>query len=74
MPQDRGLLVALAGDPTKLYEGIEPTTAYIDQEGSKFIIQLTLRMQFVVLDPRALVLLRFAQPDGYRKGRKQADQ
>ena len=72
MPKDRGLLVALAGDPTKLYEGIEPSTAYVRQEGSKYFLQLTLRAQFVALDPRALVLLRFAQPENYRSGRSAA--
>ncbi len=62
MPQDRGLLVALSGDPTSLYVGRESTTEFVRKEGSKYFFRVVERIQFVVKDPRALQLIKFEQP------------
>lgn len=62
LPQDRGLLVALAGDPTSLYVGREATTEFLRKDGSKYFFRVVERVQFVARDPRAFVLLRFEQP------------
>lgn len=59
LPQDRGLLVALAGDPTSLYVGREATTEFVRKEGSKYFYRVVERIQFVARDPRAFVLLKF---------------
>lgn len=59
LPQDRGLLVALAGDPTSLFVGREATTEFVRKEGSKYFFRVVERIQFVARDPRAFVLLRF---------------
>lgn len=61
LPQDRGLLVALAGDPTSLYVGREATTEFVRKDGSKFFFRVVERVQFVARDPRAFVLLKFEQ-------------
>ena len=61
LPQDRGLLVALAGDPTSLYVGREATTEFVRKEGSKYFFRVVERIQFVARDPRAFVLLKFEQ-------------
>lgn len=62
LPQDRGLLVALAGDPASLYVGREATTEFVRKEGSKYFFRVVERVQFVARDPRAFVLLKFEQP------------
>ena len=59
LPEDKGLLVALGGDPTSLYLGREATTEFVRKEGAKFFFRVVERVQFVVRDPRALVLLDF---------------
>ena len=59
LPQDRGLLVALAGNPTSLYVGREATIEFVRKEGSKFFFRVVERIQFVARDPRAFVLLKF---------------
>lgn len=64
LPQDRGLLVALAGDPTSLYVGREATTEFVRKDGSKYFFRVVERIQFVARDPRAFVLLKFEQPAG----------
>lgn len=61
LPEDKGLLVALGGDPTSLYLGREATTEFVRKEGSKYFFRDVERVQFVARDPRAFVLLRFAQ-------------
>ncbi|BCT69556.1 encapsulin [Nitrosospira sp. NRS527] len=61
LPQDKGLLVALAGDPTSLYLGREATTEFVRKEGSKYFFRVVERIQFVARDPRAFVLLKFDQ-------------
>ena len=62
LPQDRGLLVALAGDPTSLYVGREATTEFVRKYESKYFFKIVERIQFVARDPRAFVLLKFEQP------------
>ncbi|PTQ91461.1 encapsulating protein for peroxidase [Nitrosomonas nitrosa] len=62
LPKDRGLLVALAGDPTSLYVGREATTEFVRKEGSKYFFRVVERIQFVARDPRGFVLLKFEQP------------
>lgn len=62
LPPDRGLLVALAGDPTSLYVGREATTEFVRKEGRKYLFRVVERVQFVARDPRAFVLLKFEQP------------
>jgi len=62
LPQDRGLLVALAGDPTSLYVGREATMEFVQRDGSKYFFRVVERIQFVARDPRAFVLLKFEQP------------
>jgi uncharacterized linocin/CFP29 family protein len=62
LPEDRGLLVALAGDPTSLYVGREATTEFLQRDGSKYFFRVVERIQFVARDPRAFVLLKFEQP------------
>lgn len=62
LPPDKGLLVALAGDPTCLYVGREATTEFVRKEGSKYFFRVVERIQFVARDPRAFVLLNFEPP------------
>jgi uncharacterized linocin/CFP29 family protein len=62
LPQDSGLLVALAGDPTSLYVGREASTEFVRKDGSKYFFRVVERIQFVARDPRAFVLLKFEQP------------
>jgi uncharacterized linocin/CFP29 family protein len=59
LPANEGLLVALGGEPVKLYVGREATTEYVRKEGSRYIFRVVERIQYVVRDPRALLLLRF---------------
>lgn len=59
LPENKGLLVALAGDPTGIYVGREATTEFVHKEGSKYFFRVVERVQFVARDPRAFVLLKF---------------
>ena len=73
LPEHKGLLVALAGDPTVLYVGLEANVQFVRQEGAAYFFQALERIQFDVRDPRAFVLLDFQLPvDDKPKGR-QAD-
>jgi len=67
LPEDEGLLVALGGEPVKLYLGQEAVTTCFCQEGGRFFFRVTERVQYVVRDPRALVLLKFDEPAAARK-------
>jgi uncharacterized linocin/CFP29 family protein len=60
LPANEGLLVALGGEPTKLYVGREAGTEFVRKEGARYFFRVVERVQYVVRDPRALVLLRFA--------------
>lgn len=59
LPQDRGLLVALAGEPTRIFVGREAAAEFVRKEGSKYFFRVVERVQFVARDPRAFVLLKF---------------
>lgn len=61
LPADKGLLVALGGEPTSLYVGREATTEFVRKEGANYIFRVVERVQFVARDPRAFVLLKFEQ-------------
>jgi uncharacterized linocin/CFP29 family protein len=61
LPEDKGLLVALGGDPTNIYVGNEARTEFVRKDGRKVIFKVVERVQFVVRDPRSLVLLNFKQ-------------
>jgi uncharacterized linocin/CFP29 family protein len=63
LPEDRGLLVALGGEPTSLYVGREATAEFVRKEGAKYFFRVAERVQFVARDPRAFVLLKFETPD-----------
>jgi uncharacterized linocin/CFP29 family protein len=59
LPADEGLLAALGGEPVKLFVGREANAEYIRKEGAKYFFRVVERVQYVVRDPRALVLLKF---------------
>ena len=59
LPQDKGLLVALAGEPTRIFVGREASTEFVRKEGSRYFFRVVERIQFIARDPRALVLLNF---------------
>jgi uncharacterized linocin/CFP29 family protein len=59
LPGDEGLLVALGGEPTKLYVGREASSEFVRKEGAKYFFRVVERVQYVVRDPRSLVLLKF---------------
>jgi len=61
LPEDRGLLVALAGDPTAIRVGREATAEFVRKEGNKYFFRVVERVQFVARDPRAFVLLELDQ-------------
>ncbi len=60
LPLNKGLLVALGGEPTTLYVGREITVEFRQEVGSKFLFAVVERIQFVARDWRSLVLLEFA--------------
>ncbi len=62
LPENSGLLVALAGDPTTLYIGREATTEFVRKEGSRYRFRVVERVQFVARDPRAFVFFNLVQP------------
>jgi len=62
LPQDQGLLVALGGHPTVLYMGKEAETEYTHRVRSEYFFSVTERIQFVAVDPGALVLLQIELP------------
>jgi uncharacterized linocin/CFP29 family protein len=59
LPEDRGLLVALGGEPTSLYIGREATTEWVRKQGAKHFFRVVERIEFIARDPRAFVLLKF---------------
>jgi uncharacterized linocin/CFP29 family protein len=59
LPSDEGLLVALGGDPVKLFLGREASVEYVRKEGAKYFFRVVERVQYVVRDPRSLMLLIF---------------
>lgn len=63
LPKNEGLLVALAGEPVKLFIGREAAAEYLRKDGAKYFFRVVERVQYVVRDPRSLVLLRFAEEE-----------
>lgn len=59
LPPNEGLLVALGGEPVKLFVGHEVKIEYVRKEGAKFFFRVVERVQYIVRDPRSLVLLKF---------------
>jgi len=59
LPANRGLLVALGGDPTLLRMGREANTEFERKQGREYIFRVSERFNFVERDPRSLVELRF---------------
>jgi uncharacterized linocin/CFP29 family protein len=59
LPPDRGLLVALGGDPTCLYMGREANTEFVRKQGRQYFFRVSERFNFVERDPRSLVALKF---------------
>ncbi len=68
LPEERGLLVALGGEPTTLFVGREIVTEFVRMEGSEYFFRVVERVQFVARDPRAFVLIEFEPIAG--KGQK----
>jgi uncharacterized linocin/CFP29 family protein len=60
LPEKEGLLVALGGEPVKIFVGREATAEYVRKEGAKYFFRVVERIQYVVRDPRSLVLLKFS--------------
>jgi hypothetical protein len=63
LPKDEGLLINLVGDPIKIYYGQEAEIQVLnlDSNGVQHF-RIVEFMQYVVRDPRSLVLLKFQQP------------
>jgi uncharacterized linocin/CFP29 family protein len=59
LPDDRGLLVALGGEPTRLSLGREANTEFERKQGRQYIFRVSERFNFVERDPRSLVRLNF---------------
>jgi len=59
LPEYQGLLVALGGEPIKLYLGREATVEFIQKQGADYRFRVVERIQYIVRDPRALILLDF---------------
>ena len=59
LPESRGLLVALGGDPTCLFMGQEANTEFERKQGREYIFRVSERFNFIERDPRSLVALRF---------------
>jgi uncharacterized linocin/CFP29 family protein len=62
LPDSKGLLVALGGEPTCLYVGREAEAEFVRKDGAKYVFRVVERVQFVARDARAFVLLIFDQP------------
>jgi hypothetical protein len=72
LPKNEGLLVNLAGDPVKIFYGQQAQVEPEVFDKGKYKFRLVERVQYVVSDPRALVLLKFKQPN--KVGQSKAEQ
>jgi hypothetical protein len=54
--------IKLAGEPQKLFVGTDVYTEFMSKKGSKYFFRVVERVQYVVRDPRSLILLKFTQP------------
>jgi uncharacterized linocin/CFP29 family protein len=60
MPSSAALLIALGGDPTTIYSGIDATTEPTHKAGAgRYFFRTFERVQFVARDPRAFIKLEF---------------
>jgi uncharacterized linocin/CFP29 family protein len=59
LPEGRGLLAALGGDPTCLFMGREANTEFERKERREYIFRVSERFNYIERDPRSLVALRF---------------
>ncbi|MEH1855212.1 MAG: encapsulin [Nostoc sp.] len=62
LPQDEGLLIALAGEPQKLFVGTEAHVEFIRHQEGRHYFRVAERVQYVVREARSLVLLKFRRP------------
>ena len=62
LPPNRGLLVALGGEPIVIYVGQEAELEYVRQEGRNHIFRASERFLQVAIDPRACVQIALALP------------
>ena len=61
LPPDEGLLFATRGMPIMLFIGPQATVKYSHTDGKNYFFQVVERVQYVVRDPRSMVLLKFAK-------------
>ena len=59
LPNNRGLLVALGGEPTRLCMGREVNTEFERKKDREYIFRASERFNFIERDPRSLVALNF---------------
>ena len=60
LPPNKGLLVALGGEPTRLCMGREANTEFERRQGGReYIFRVSERFNFIERDPRSLVALNF---------------
>lgn len=59
LPPEEGLLIALGGEPMKLFIGPVATVKYDRLVQGDYFFQVVERVQYIVRDPRAMVLLKF---------------
>ena len=63
LPKNEGLLVNLAGDPIEILYGQQAEIKQLDRDSEgHWNFRIVEQVQYMVSDPRALVLLKFEQP------------
>lgn len=63
LPKEEGLLVNLVGDPIEILYGQQAEIKQLDRDNDgQWNFRIVEQVQYVVSDPRALVLLKFEQP------------
>jgi hypothetical protein len=63
LPKNEGLLVNLVGDPIEILYGQQAEIKQLDRDNDgQWNFRIVEQVQYVVSDPRALVLLKFEQP------------
>jgi len=67
IPEFQGLLLALGGDPSKIYIGMEAKVEYVRMEGSNYFFRVVERIQYVVRDVRSLLVLNFENKEPAKK-------
>ena len=59
LPKNKGLMVALGGEPNRLHCGREARVEFIRKEGTNYFFRVVERIQYVTRDPRSIVVLNF---------------